>query len=279
MGIFHRKKKKHKGEEKHEDGDKSSSSSDAELPPPLMAVLNSVQEMDRKPPVTLALIGVMYLLHVQATRTPSLLLPFALCPGNVVANKEVGAVFISPFIHWEDLHLYQSILSFLWKGYKLEGRLGSIGFCVLLVYLIVLTQALIVAGAHVISWGATQECFTDFSSVLTAMKVILNVNSPTFTKLYSFKVPTKYAAWLELVVTYLLVPKLPIVAQGAGLVAGYVYVVTPNAQGVVECVAHHVQKLLIRVGIMKRPLQWWQLGARFMDSMRRRKQRWKERGE
>ncbi|KAJ8578372.1 hypothetical protein ON010_g831 [Phytophthora cinnamomi] len=51
-------------------------------------------------------------------------------------------------------------------------------------------------------------------------QVILNVNSPTFTKLYSFKVPTKYAAWLELVVTYLLVPKLPIVAQGAGLVAG-----------------------------------------------------------
>ncbi|EGZ15926.1 hypothetical protein PHYSODRAFT_459480, partial [Phytophthora sojae] len=243
------------------------------IPPPLMMVLNSVQDMDRKPPVTIALIAVMYLLHVQATRTPSLLRPFALCPGKVVANKEIAAVFISPFIHWEDLHLYQSILSFLWKGYKLEGRLGSIGFCVLLVYLIVLTQALIVAGAHVISWGAMQECITGFSGVLTAIKVILNVNSPAFTKLYSFKVPTKYAAWLELVITYLLVPKLPILAQAAGLIAGYVYVVTPNAQGIVDCVAQQVQQLLIRAGIMKRPLQWWQLWPRFRDSMRRRKQR------
>lgn len=87
-----------------------------------------------------------------------------------------------------------------------------------------------------------QECITGFSGVLTAIKVwgmaaqrgiqsihadgsnvgqvILNVNSPAFTKLYSFKVPTKYAAWLELVITYLLVPKLPILAQAAGLIAG-----------------------------------------------------------
>ncbi|KAE8985695.1 hypothetical protein PR002_g22564 [Phytophthora rubi] len=216
MGIF-RRKKEQTNAEKHED---SSGKADAEIPPPLMMVLNSVQEMDRKPPVTLALIGVMYLLHVQTTRTPPLFLPLALCPGKVVANKEIGVVLLSPSIHWEDLHLYQSMLSFLWKGYKLEGQLGSIGFCVLLVYLTVLTQVLIVAGAHVISWGAVQECFTGFSGVLTAMKVILNVNSPTFTKLYSFKVPTKYAAWLELVITYLLVPKLPLLAQGAGLIAG-----------------------------------------------------------
>ncbi|KAE9301574.1 hypothetical protein PR003_g22488 [Phytophthora rubi] len=275
MGIF-RRKKEQTNAEKHED---SSGKADAEIPPPLMMVLNSVQEMDRKPPVTLALIGVMYLLHVQTTRTPPLFLPLALCPGKVVANKEIGVVLLSPSIHWEDLHLYQSMLSFLWKGYKLEGQLGSIGFCVLLVYLIVLTQVLIVAGAHVISWGAVQECFTGFSGVLTAMKVILNVNSPTFTKLYSFKVPTKYAAWLELVITYLLVPKLPLLAQGAGLIAGYVYVMTPNAQGIVDSVARLVQQLLIRAGIMRRPLQWWQLWPRFRDSMRRRKQRWKEQNE
>ncbi|KAG6597763.1 serine protease family [Phytophthora cinnamomi] len=87
-----------------------------------------------------------------------------------------------------------------WQGYKLEGRLGSIGFCALLVYLILLAQALIVAGAHVISWGATQECFTGFSSVLTAMKVILNVNSPTFTKLYSFK-SRNCRYWLKVLVS------------------------------------------------------------------------------
>ncbi|KAG2866967.1 hypothetical protein PC118_g2287 [Phytophthora cactorum] len=237
MGLFRQKKKTTDAGEKAE-------KADADIPPTLMSVLKSVQEMDRKPPVTLALMGVMYLLHVQAKRTPWLVLPFALCPGKVAANKEIGAVFIAPFIHSEELYLYQSMLSFVWKGYKLEGRLGSIGFCLLLVCLIVLSQALIVFGAHLISRGATHECFTGFSGVLTAMKVILNVNSPTFTKLYSFKVPTKYAAWFELFITYLLVPKLPLLAQAAGLIAGYIYVVNPKAEALVGS----GQNLLTRCG-------------------------------
>ncbi|KAG7393978.1 Rhomboid- protein 4 [Phytophthora pseudosyringae] len=172
MGLFRRKKEA--TERRNDAGEKTPSESD--LPPPLLMVLNSVQEMDRKPPVTLALIGVMYLLHVQVARTPSLLLPLALCPGKVVANKDIVVVFMAPFIHAEELHLYQSMLSFLWKGYKLEGRLGSIGFCVLLIYLIALSQVLIVFGAHLVSWGATRECFTGFSAVLTAMKVFVLTN-------------------------------------------------------------------------------------------------------
>ncbi|EEY57802.1 uncharacterized protein PITG_00384 [Phytophthora infestans T30-4] len=262
MGLFRQKKKSTHAGEKDE-------KVEADIPPPLMTMLKSVQEMDRKPPVTLALMGIMYLLHVQAKRMPSLLLSYALCPGKVAANKEIGAVILAPFIHSEELYL----LSFLWKGYKLEGRLGSIGFCILLVYLIVVSQLLIVFGAHMISMGATQECFTGFSGVLTAMKVILNVNSPTFTKLYSFKIPTKYAAWLELLITYLLVPKLPLLAQAAGLVAGYIYVVTPNAEALVGCASRHVHRLLIRFGLIKRPFQWYQIWSKFMDSMQRRKKR------
>ncbi|POM70959.1 Serine protease family S54 [Phytophthora palmivora] len=267
MRLFRRKKT---SEKKNED---EKLETDTGIPPPLLMVFKSVQQMDRKPPVTLTLIGVMYFLHVQATRTPSLVLPFVLCPGKVVANKEIGALFIAPFIHLDDLYLYQSILSFLWKGYKLESRLGSIGFCVLLVSLIVLSQGLIVYGAHLISRGAVQECFTGFSGVLTAMKVILNVNSPTFTKLYSFKVPTKYAAWLELFVTYLLVPKLPLLAQAAGLIAGYIYVVTPNADALVGCASQHIRQLLIRIGLVRRPFQWWQIWPKFVDSMSRRRNR------
>ncbi|RMX62012.1 hypothetical protein DD238_007848 [Peronospora effusa] len=154
MRLFRRKKVQERSTDRNDDGEsKTSDKRDVgDIPPPLFVLLNSVQEMDRKPPVTLVLIGVMYLLHVQASRTPSLLLPFALCPEKVVATKSMEAVFIAPFIHFEDFHLYQSLVSLLWKGYKLEGRLGSIGFCVLLLYLIALSQALIVFGAHLISW-------------------------------------------------------------------------------------------------------------------------------
>uniref|UniRef100_M4B4F3 Peptidase S54 rhomboid domain-containing protein n=1 Tax=Hyaloperonospora arabidopsidis (strain Emoy2) TaxID=559515 RepID=M4B4F3_HYAAE len=212
------------------------------------------------------------MLHVVGTRTPSLILPFALCPGKVVANKSFGAVFIAPFIHVEDLHLYQSLVSFLWKGYQLEGRLGSIGFCVLLIYLIVLSQAFILVGAHLISWGAMYECFTGLSGVLIAMKAILTVDSPTFTELHSFMVLTKYAAWLELFVTYLFVPKLPLLAQAAGLTSGYIYIMTPDADALVGSASRMIRNLLIRAGFVKRPLRWWQVWPRFMNTVRRRKQ-------
>ncbi|UIZ23083.1 hypothetical protein KXD40_003856 [Peronospora effusa] len=31
------------------------------------------------------------------------------CPEKVVATKSMEAVFIAPFIHFEDFHLYQSL--------------------------------------------------------------------------------------------------------------------------------------------------------------------------
>ncbi|KAI9989572.1 hypothetical protein PInf_019857 [Phytophthora infestans] len=80
-------------------------------------------------------------------------------------------------------------------------------------------------------------------------------------------------AWLELLITYLLVPKLPLLAQAAGLVAGYIYVVTPNAEALVGCASRHVHRLLIRFGLIKRPFQWYQIWSKFMDSMQRRKKR------
>lgn len=69
MGWFRRRK---------ESNETRDDQSNVDIPPPLMAMLDSVQGMDRKPPVTLVLMGLMYLLHVQVARTPSMLLPFAL---------------------------------------------------------------------------------------------------------------------------------------------------------------------------------------------------------
>ncbi|KAI9915545.1 hypothetical protein PsorP6_008263 [Peronosclerospora sorghi] len=268
MRLFRRKKAQDIGNIKpNEKGNDTSV-----IPPPLLTLLDSVQGMDMKPPVTLALIGLMYLLHIQVTRVPSLLESFALCPEQVGTKTSIGALFIAPFIHQDDLHLYQSLLSFLWKGYKLETRLGSIGFMVLLIYIITLSQALILLGAYLISGGALQECFTGFSGVLTAMKPILTVHSPTFTQLYNFELPTKYAAWLEMVLTYLFVPKLPLLAQAAGIVTGYIYILIPNADALVSSVSRKIKQSLIRVGLIKRPLQRWQLWSKLIQSIRQNKQ-------
>jgi hypothetical protein len=51
MGLFKRKK------QRKEDGAASEKTETADIPQPMLNLLNAVEEMDRKPPVTLVLIG------------------------------------------------------------------------------------------------------------------------------------------------------------------------------------------------------------------------------
>lgn len=99
------------------------------------------------------------------------------------------------------------------------------------------------------------------------------MNVPTFTKLYTFKVPTKYTTWLELLVTYFFVPKLPIMAQAAGLIAGSIYIVTPKADALVRYASKSIERSFIRMGLLERPLQWWQLWAKVVEYVRQKKRR------
>lgn len=50
--------------------------------------------------------------------------------------------------------------------------------------------------------------------------MLLNHNSPAFTSVYGFQVPTKYAAWLELVVIHFLVPRSSFMGHMCGILAG-----------------------------------------------------------
>jgi hypothetical protein len=54
---------------------------------------------------------------------------------------------------------------------------------------------------------------------------------------------------------------------------GYIYVKTPNAERLIEYASRQIQQLLIRVGVVKKPFQWWQLWPRVVDSIRRRRHR------
>ncbi|KAJ8552399.1 hypothetical protein ON010_g10146 [Phytophthora cinnamomi] len=234
MGIFHRKKKKHKGEEKHEDGDKSSSSSDAGLPPPLMAVLNSdtgggsavltgglgargyvfaacASDADAVAAAAVCII-VLPLERIQAGRTARQhrLLRVAGLLDRADASAHCG---------WSARDIVGKAYGntgAMKKAYMWELCLVTLGSNAGMLYGL-FECADRYEGTKFVSAGIISSLHADGYCV---GQVILNVNSPTFTKLYSFKVPTKYAAWFELVITYLLVPKLPILAQGAGLVAG-----------------------------------------------------------
>lgn len=52
------------------------------------------------------------------------------------------------------------------------------------------------------------------------MQVVLNHNAPSTTSVYGFQVPTKYAAWLELVVIHVLVPRASFLGHMCGILAG-----------------------------------------------------------
>lgn len=58
---------------------------------------------------------------------------------QVYRNKEWRRLFLSPLHHIDDWHLYFNMASFLWKGIRLERRLGGSWFLYLLSVFLLLT--------------------------------------------------------------------------------------------------------------------------------------------
>jgi hypothetical protein len=126
--------------------------------------------------------------------------------------------------------------------------MGSVYFGFLIFFLVILSHVLVV----ILSWffsivlgsyAPLEQCAIGFSAVLFALKVVLNYNSPTYSNVYGFQVPTKYAAWLELVLIHLLVPRSSFMGHMCGILAGYLYILgSPRVsrtqwwQKLVECV-------------------------------------------
>uniref|UniRef100_A0AAV1SY30 Peptidase S54 rhomboid domain-containing protein n=1 Tax=Peronospora matthiolae TaxID=2874970 RepID=A0AAV1SY30_9STRA len=195
----------------------------------MLMLLRQVQQLERKPPVTLGLMALMCGLYYQQNITPELFHPYALCPDRVLDRFELMRIVASGLIHADEWHLYHNMISFLWKGYNLEYKLGSVQFLLIVGFLLALSHTLVIAVALILATcfqmpGPLHQCSVGFSSVLFALKVILNHDSPAFSTIYGFCVPTKYAAWLELVAIYLLVPQSSFMGHMCGILAGYICV-------------------------------------------------------
>ncbi|KAI9989570.1 hypothetical protein PInf_019855 [Phytophthora infestans] len=191
----------------------------------LLMLMQQIQQLERKPPVTLGLMALMYGLHFQKEQSPELFSPYSLCPDRVLSHWDLTRIVASGLIHVDDWHLYHNMVSFLWKGCNLEYKMGSVRFLLTVVYLLVLCHVLVVVVALVLATGfqmpgPLHQCSVGFSGVLFALKVLLNHNSPAFSSVYGFQVPTKYAAWLELVVIHFLVPRSSFIGHMCGILAG-----------------------------------------------------------
>lgn len=201
----------------------------------MLMLVRNIQQLERKPPVTLGLMALMYGIHFQKAHTPDLFAPYSLCPDRILNHWDAKRIIFSALIHVDDWHLYHNMISFLWKGYHLEHKLGSVRFLLTVFYLLVLCHVLVVVVALVLATGfqmpgPLHQCSVGFSGVLFALKVLLNHNSPAFSSVYGFQVPTKYAAWLELVMIHYLVPRSSFMGHMCGILAGYIFVYSPSMQ-------------------------------------------------
>ena len=113
------------------------------------------------------------------------------------------------FLHADDFHLYYNMASFLYKGVKFETaglRISGILVTVLLLATgfihTFLSFVLYVTSLSPDSYFTTA---VGFSGVIFALKTVLNFNSPTMSRVFGIDLPTKHAAWLELVVCSVMV--------------------------------------------------------------------------
>ncbi|KAF3693350.1 Rhomboid-related protein 4 [Channa argus] len=228
----------------------------------LLLVVQLFQEgLGNIPAVTLAVLGFNVYLYVfpaaplmklkyyfsnlQVPQSCTLLVKYEACVSLqlVHRNKEWRRLFLSPLHHVNDWHLYFNMVSFLWKGLRLERHLGAAWFLYLLSVFSLLTglvylllQALMVKliedkdalGDFIDLPALSSECAVGFSGVLFALKVVSNHYNPGgVTYILNICVSNRFASWVELVLIYLVTPGTSLVGHLAGILVGLLYTVGP----------------------------------------------------
>ncbi|XP_018516016.1 rhomboid-related protein 4 [Lates calcarifer] len=206
----------------------------------LLAVQLFQEGLGNIPAITLAVLGFnVYLYMFPAAQ----LMKACMSLQYVYRHKEWRRLLLSPLHHVDDWHLYFNMVSFLWKGIRLEHRLGAAWFLYLLSVFSLLTglvylllQALMTkliedsdSLAELIDMSSlSNECVVGFSGVLFALKVVSNYYNPGgVTYVLNLRVSNRFASWVELVLIYLIAPGTSLVGHLAGILVGLLYTVGP----------------------------------------------------
>ncbi|XP_068136899.1 rhomboid-related protein 4 isoform X2 [Hyperolius riggenbachi] len=178
------------------------------------------------PPVTLALLGLNIYLFLNPMKP---LLYACISVNEGYYHSDWKRLLLSPFHHADDWHLYFNMVSLLWKGTKLEQRLGSVSFAVI----ITVFSQLIGVVYVLIQWllaelmddpSYNMQCAVGFSGVLFALKVLNNHYHPGgSSSLFGIQFPNRYACWVELVAIHVLSPGTSFVGHLSGILVGLLY--------------------------------------------------------
>jgi membrane associated rhomboid family serine protease len=152
----------------------------------------------------------------------------ALLREGLVSAAGLQRLALSPLLHGDDMHLYYNMGSLLWKGVQLEQAMGSAGFGALVVVLALASQVAtmgVTLAAEAVGYPDwAHQCAIGFSGVLFAMKPILAVGATGHMTVLNWEIPTKHAAWAELVLASLMSPHSSFVGHLGGIFAGLAYV-------------------------------------------------------
>ncbi|XP_056139597.1 rhomboid-related protein 4 [Lampris incognitus] len=186
--------------------------------------------LDNIPPVTLAVLGLNIYLYVFPA---ALLMQACVSVQQAYWHGDWLRLVLSPVHHVDDWHLYFNMASFLWKGIRLEQRLGGAWFLYLLSVFSLLTGLVylaIEAGLTVLTEDSSysMQCAVGFSGVLFALKVLNNHYYPGgVTYVMGIPVANRYASWVELVLIHLTSPGTSLIGHLAGILVGLLYTAGP----------------------------------------------------
>ncbi|KAL9244205.1 hypothetical protein vseg_018007 [Gypsophila vaccaria] len=201
---------------------------------PLLA-LHTVSEyyrLERKPPVTAGLLAANTLIYLRPAFLKSILPSIDDVWFNahlILKHRDLKRFFLSPFYHMDESHLVYNMLSLLWKGIQLETSMGSIEYASMIAALLAMSQGitLVLAKSLVLFFDYEKSFYSEyavgFSGVLFAMKVVLNSQADNYTFVHGVLVPSRHAAWAELILIQLFVPGVSFLGHLGGILAGILY--------------------------------------------------------
>lgn len=106
--------------------------------------------------------------------------------------------------------------------------MGSLQFASMIASLLALSQSinLVLSKSLFVFFDYDRyyyEYAAGFSGVLFAMKIVLNSQSDDYTNVYGVLIPSRYAAWAELILIQMFVPNVSFLGHLSGILAGLVY--------------------------------------------------------
>lgn len=200
---------------------------------PLLALHTASEyyRLERKPPVTAGLLAANTLIYLRPTFLESILPNINAVWFNsylILKHKDLKRFFLSPFYHMNESHLVYNMLSLLWKGIQLETSMGSIEFASMVAALLTMSQGMtLLLSKSLLLFNYEKAYYSEyavgFSGVLFAMKVVLNAQTDDYTFVHGVLVPSRHAAWAELILIQLFVPDVSFLGHLGGILAGMLY--------------------------------------------------------